>query len=213
MSYDYILKTDNPDKEIEFFWCNFKDNVYEFLSEEDKYEITNLSQKLNLLQKDKKYEQIEIYIHKHIEKIGFKIIENNDYYKANHLDTNIKRWKKISLNDIYCKKNVFFCIFKIFLFINNKTSRALEKNYQYILQIIKKYAIQRDEKYLIELMNFAIKKELLAIIDKLRTIISLKDFLNDKLLNFDDKMKAKKLIKFLKPVETLQNGNGIEEKV
>ena len=55
MEYAEILKSSNPDKEIEFFWYTFKDSIKDFLNDNDQIEIDNLSDQLNKYQQEQKY--------------------------------------------------------------------------------------------------------------------------------------------------------------
>jgi len=134
MSYQYILKSDNPDKNIEYFWLNFKGTISSFLDVEQKKEIEILSKNLNKLQLEKKYIEIEEFIMHHLEKIGYEIMRQDNYYKANLLETNIKRWKKISSKDITSNNNKFYNIFKLYMTFRNRDN----ENKQEIINKIEK---------------------------------------------------------------------------
>src|SRR5690606_37269717 len=140
MEYNNILETKKPDKELEFFWLTFKTSISSYLNDIEKYEIEQLSYKLNKLQNKQKYDKIELYIKSHIEKIGYSMMYNADYYKISHLDTNIKRWKKLTGNDIYDNNNTFYCILKIFVKLGNKRQIYDENKYNSLYNCIKNYS-------------------------------------------------------------------------
>lgn len=118
MNHDYLLKTNNPDKELEYFWLTFKSIIFSFLDNNQKKEINDLSDLLNALQKDEEYKEIEKnitkYITNHVENIGYVMLSRNDSYKIHLLITNIKRWKNLQQDKFYDQTNVFYCLLKIY---------------------------------------------------------------------------------------------------
>jgi len=205
MSFNYLLDTKNPDKELEFFWLGFKNSIQTFLDDDGKKEIEELSNQLNNLQKDEKYDEIEIFIKNHVEKIGYKMIEKNNGYWANILNTNIKRWIKLLKKDIFETDNVFYILFGIF---NNCKSGNKNQSitYEKVQSMIIDYSKTKDFKILYYLMNFSIENELFGVIDKLRLIIDIEPFLKNDLINEKNKKgilisKPRKLIKFIESLD------------
>ena len=207
-----IEETDEPDKEIEEFWRTFKNSIKQFLTKEQKFEIDQLSNKLNKFKKEKQYYQIESYIEKHLEIVGYICMEQNNYYRANHLHTNIKRWIKITdkltWDNKSCKKisdstNVFNCLFSIYNRIYKKTI-PLNGYKKEIIDLIIEYSKTKNEKMIHDLVNISIKNNLDVLIDKLKYIINLETYIKkgpDQKV-FDNKvleMKGRKLLKFLEP--------------
>lgn len=198
---------ENPDREIEEFWLTFKDSSSEFLTQEQKYEMDELSDKLNNFKRLKQYYQIESYIKNHLEIVGFRILEQNNYYRANHLITNIKRWIKItdkltwdnkSCNKISDLNNVFYCLLSIYIGIHKKKIPA-EGYRKEILDLIIQYSRTKDDKIINELVNISIKNNIDGYIEKLRHIVDIEMYLkqgyDEKILN----MKGRKLLRFLEP--------------
>ena len=87
----------NVDHEIEQFWLGFKTSMINF------YKVNNVQRpihtwcdNLNELQSIKEYEEIESCITKYISLYAIDLMRADDFYNIGILNTNIKRWDKIS---------------------------------------------------------------------------------------------------------------------
>ena len=210
-SHEHVLNSDKPDNKLEFFWLTFKDSIRDYLNETELDELSNVSQKLNDLQQEERYDEIEVYIKSHIEIIGYNMMSKGDNYRINHLDTNIRRWNKLTGNDIYPSTNTFYCI--LLIYINLSKSKANKKEQIAIMKdCIKRYSTDStDHEILIELMNHSIKNKMFGNIDKLRKIVDIKEFIKpddiEKLSDeFINNAKSNKLYKYLdekKPYKVL----------
>lgn len=203
MSYDNILKTDKPDREIEHFWYTFKGRIIKLLDNDGVYEIQQLSNRLNNLQKNEQYDEIEEYITNHIENIGYLVLQYSDYQEAFYLMTNLKRWSRISKHNLCVDSNLFYCLLKVYISIhkNNQEEIPAKKN---IIDSINRYAREKSDIHIINIVNNAIIHNYHNIIDHLRDHINIRDFVNKN--EYDDiplyilkKSKGIKLMKYLKP--------------
>lgn len=220
MSYDNILKTNNPDKKIEHFWLTFKDSIKNSIDEKDKEELDSISSILNKLQLEKKYDMIEQYIRDHIIKIGFKMIANDNYYKLGHLIKNLSRWDSIIdefLNVEYaikmypqklCNYNIlFYCLLRIYYshrlkILDSKSDNKNNFRFQ-LIDNIKLFAKENNIIYLDNIFNIAIENNIFGIIDKLKKFVDVKKFIkpNIKLTDkFIEMSKGNKLHKKLNPI-------------
>lgn len=85
------------DYDIEQFWFGFKTSMINFYKNKIlKRPIDLWSNNLNLLQSKQKYEEIEKYITKYIALYALDLMRIDDNYSIRILNTNIKRWDKIS---------------------------------------------------------------------------------------------------------------------
>ena len=85
------------DYDIEQFWLGFKTSMINFYKNKIlKRPIDLWSNNLNLLQSKQKYEEIEKYITKYIALYALDLMRIDDNYSIRILNTNIKRWDKIS---------------------------------------------------------------------------------------------------------------------
>ena len=83
---------EKPDFEIEQFWLGLKDSMINFYFDKIiKRPIFNWSNKLNLLQKEEKYNEIEMNIRNYISLYGIDLMRKNDSYHFGILKTNIKK--------------------------------------------------------------------------------------------------------------------------
>ncbi len=87
----------NVDHDIEQFWLGFKTSMINFYKGKDiKRPISEWCDNLNALQSLKEYEEIESCITKYISLYAIDLMRTNNYYAVGILNTNIKRWDKIS---------------------------------------------------------------------------------------------------------------------
>lgn len=87
----------NVDSEIEQFWFGFKNSMNNFYKDQNvNRPIKFWSDNLNYLQSKKKYEEIEHCITKYISLYALDLMRIDSGYNISILNTNIKRWDKIS---------------------------------------------------------------------------------------------------------------------
>ena len=104
-SYKHIYYKNLPDKNIEFFWYNFKEsvnNAFNNLNQETKkvlkkYNIQEnlieLSNTLNQLQQNEQFNEIQIKIENYIRDISrILFLPYTNEYHFNIFLTNLKRW-------------------------------------------------------------------------------------------------------------------------
>jgi hypothetical protein len=192
MSHEEILETSNPDKEVEYFWYTFKDSVRSFLNEKDQQEIDNLSEKLNTLQEEQKYEEIELYIKSHLEDIGYKVLSNDNAYRAGHLMTNFKRWDKISKHDVCEDNNKLYTLLRIYILQYDK--KTVDSG---IAAKIVEYTNSWDEDLIDDIMIISIQKGYYGIIDMLKNIINIERFIKEDSIEKYRKMTAPRSMKIL----------------
>jgi hypothetical protein len=99
----------NVDHDIEQFWLGFKTSMSNFYKSKCLNRPINVwSDRLNSLQSSRHYEDIEHCITKYISLYAIDLIRHNDSYNINILNTNIKRWDKISNKyKIFSNKNIY----------------------------------------------------------------------------------------------------------
>ena len=91
-----------PDYLIENYWLSFKLSMYNFYTSNNvkPRNIELWSKKLNKLQTEMNYQQIEIEIRNYISLFAIDIMRfSPNTYHDNILLTNIKRWNKISISN------------------------------------------------------------------------------------------------------------------
>ena len=110
MSLESILNTNNIDKEYEFYWIIFKNNIIYLNSKEINNDVNKLSIILNKMQKNKEYNDIKINISNflltHLENMcNISLISNNadNIYKVYNLTNS---WIKIE-NEFLNKYNEY----------------------------------------------------------------------------------------------------------
>lgn len=116
-----------PDYEIEQFWLQLKTAMNNFYNQFKNIKSRNIykwSNTLNELQFYKKYDTIEKNIMDYITLYGLDIIKSNSNYHLQILNTNIKRWNKITTkykifnNQKY--KNIFYTCLEICIVLSKK---------------------------------------------------------------------------------------------
>ena len=182
--YKKILETNNPDKHLEYFWLNFKDAIFNVLDDDEKRDITMLSNKLNILQKDKKYDDIKDFIEEHFQKFGWRYMRRT-FYNKDDTFINIKKWKKIYnktiLNKNYTK---FDILFDIYISVYNKNNtKDYDKD---ILELIVSYQDKEDidkEIILKKIILICVNNKQYGIIDKIKYIYNLNRLTNKPIKN------------------------------
>jgi len=159
----------NVDHDIEQFWLGFKTSITNFYK---KNKIINRpidawSNNLNKLQSIQMYEEIESCITKYISLFSIDLMRTNSNYDINILNTNIKRWDKISNKyKIFDGRektnkgcNLITTLLDIYTLLINK--HKLDK---YIFDQLELFIFFNDFSYLIQ---YAKDNKLPSIIDKL----------------------------------------------
>ena len=87
-----------PDHDIEVFWLNVKQSILNFYSQHKLIQrpVEKWSNTLNLLQKDKKYKEIEHKIMQYLSLYSIDLLRLGNQYYINILMTNLKRWDKLT---------------------------------------------------------------------------------------------------------------------
>jgi hypothetical protein len=191
-----ILQSKNPDKYIEYFWLTFKCSIVPMLLEEELKEINLLSVKLNELQSLEKYEEIEKYIKNHIEELGWRVMEMNMDQRAKYLETNMRRWTRLSINSSWDDQSEFYILFMMFISIHDK--HQIEGYYKDIINLIVSYKSSTNkEKILIDIAIICIEHNIYGLIDKLRNIYDFYDFFLVSPCNLTN-INSRKLVKLIK---------------
>lgn len=109
----------NPDADIEAFWLSFKQSMVNFYEINKNLErpINYWSNVLNKFQKNKNYEKIEEHIQKYISLYAIDLLRTNSIYNIQILNTNIKRWNKLSCKFSFSTKEKTYCNF-IFVLVD-----------------------------------------------------------------------------------------------
>ena len=93
------------DNEIEEFYINFRNSMFNFYKEHSfTRPLKQWSDKLNAYQKQQDYELIEETIIKIISLYACDLMRVGSDYNVNILNSNIKRWNRISKNNISSSK-------------------------------------------------------------------------------------------------------------
>ena len=119
---------------IEEFWYGFKISMKNFYlsTKIPTRNITKWSNILNLCKKIKAYNQIEYNIRNYMSLYALDIMkyEKDSIYNGNILNTNIKRWNLISLNNNFTiseKHNNILLLFDVFCNLKNKINNLSQQ--------------------------------------------------------------------------------------
>jgi hypothetical protein len=184
-----------PDYEIEQFWYGLKENMSNFIDEKMQKEIEDISDKLNKLQSEKKYTEIESIIFGYLHRICYDVMKKKNWYKLCHTFEHIKKWDKISNSNISeCNPDIFTILSIINYLVNKGIEPAMA-----MLDILALYPqnIHQPSVIWVPLFRLGIKNNMVGIIDRLRTLIDIKPFvkgLNDKQIH---QIGTEKLMKYL----------------
>jgi len=158
----------NVDYEIEHFWLGLKSSMINFYKNKNLNRPIQLwSNHLNSLQEAKLYDEIENCITKYISLYAIDLMRIDNGYNIGILNTNIKRWDKISVKykitsnkkNINKGCNLITTLFDIYTVLSNK--KKLDRN---IFDQLELFIFFGDFRGLIE---FARNNEVPSIIDKL----------------------------------------------
>jgi hypothetical protein len=165
-----------PDYEIEQFWLQFKNTMNNFYTNNKnitKRNISRWSDTLNKFQAKAQYDKIEKYIMDYITLHGLDIIKTGKSYELQLLNTNIKRWNKITQrNKIFNESNenitqeysnLFYTCVQICIALTKSDSSF---DYKEIFEDIELIIINND---ITELIEYSVLFSKPIIIDKLIT--------------------------------------------
>ena len=196
-------KSDNllilMDNEIEEFYINFRNSMFNFYKEHSfTRPLKQWSDKLNAYQKQQDYELIEETIIKIISLYACDLMRVGSNYNANILNSNIKRWNRISKNNI-SSSNIIFVLHDIYCVFEK--NRDID-DFHFLFHQLELYLIYKDFTQLIE---YAVEKGTISVLDKLMdydanilgTIVKMYDLQN---INPNVKISSKKLYKEIKSV-------------
>jgi hypothetical protein len=175
-----------PDAHLEKFWIIFKDSIKNLYRSNgmDLRQIKcldSVSDRLNLLQKEKRYAEIEIQINIYMIDFSRTVIKFGDLYYASLFKTNLKRWQNItthSINNIYI--SLFECLFRL---LNTDTQTKKVKEFiQYIRNIIHiddKNKDNIDCIVWIDMIDLAIKTGKPSVLDIINDYYDIVEYVND----------------------------------
>ena len=165
------MENKNPDAEIEEFWVSLKQSMSNFYNQYiNSRPIHKWSNNLNKFQTQKKYEIIEKYIRNYISLYGMDVIRQNNHYHISILNTNIKRWNKISRKYTFTNKektyyNIIFVLLDIYkTLIKSKVNKGELLAQVELFSEFELFILYNDYGPLIK---YAIKYNKTNIIDKL----------------------------------------------
>lgn len=200
-----FLETENPDKEIEFFWITFKHSIFPYVGDVNTKRIELLSAKLNNLQKIQKYDDIKYKISEFMcvntESICNLALVARKKIFIRRLSTNIARWTKMD-NDY---ANIVSDSLKIKLFIAiSRSMRRRAPDDVHLMNIVLKFFSEQstcdNDATLHELFEYSCNKYLVTIVEILIHYIDI----NRYFLTNDDCGKYKNYsgLKISKIIET-----------
>lgn len=210
--FQYILETNEPDKDLEYFWLTFKDSIINHVGEKNKINIHKFSSTLNDLQKNKKYDDIHKKISKfmiaNINIIIKYIIRTNDY-TVHLLNTNIKRWRKFDvLFDNMANENEFIQFSSFFEKIQKKKSNHKDQADE-IKKLIKELLDTKSDdaqEIRMKLFDIAIEFKLSSLLDILLKNIDME-------LYFGENAAKYKIMSSDKIIKELRQTDGMGQKI
>jgi hypothetical protein len=158
----------NDDHDIEQFWLLFKQSMLNFYNIVAlRRPIDKWSEALNVLQKDRRYIDIEEMIKQYISLYAMDLLRLCNHHHINILMTNIKRWNKIAskhkcINE--ADKNTYFnCVFMLvdicYMLLEQGNADVKDLFSQYELCIL-----NHDYSLFI---NYAVENNKIGMLDKL----------------------------------------------
>lgn len=163
---DNVAPSVNPDHEIEQYWLSFKQSMLNFYSAKHVMSrpIDQWSAKLNRLQTQQKYTEIEAHIKNYLSLYGLDVLRTESQYYINILITNLKRWDKIARSYKFFagedgEKNLVIILLEIAYSLLKKN-----KNIQGLFIDVELYLLYEDFGKLLE---YAMDNNAVGIIDKL----------------------------------------------
>jgi len=191
------MSENKPDFFIETFWLDLKRSMVNFYKYYNlKRPINIWSNKLNLLQKDKKYDDIEKNIRDFISLYAIDVIRKRESYHMGILITNIKRWNKLSAKYNFCNDEKIKYFNVIFLFIDLfENINSLDEPFKSeIFDQIELFILYNDLSIIIK---YAINNKKCNILDKIREFTNLNKIIK-KIYNIDlpENISGKKMLKY-----------------
>lgn len=191
---------EKPDFLVEQFWLSFKDSLYNFYSKCPLNRPINLwSMNLNNLQSQKKYQEIEKLIRDYLILVSIDMMRHGDQYHTNILNSNIKRWNKISEKFSWRETNInnysnkVFCLFSIYNLLLKK--KCQDKSLE-LFQQVEIYLLNNNYS---NLLKYAIETNQGSIIDKIWKVHDITKLINELYnVKLSNKIKGKKLINLIK---------------
>ena len=197
-----LMDKSKPDYHIESYWYGLKTSMINFYKNlKIKRPLEKWSKKLNELQKTCSYKEIENTIRNYI---GLYAIDLMRFDKIGGdckiLNTNIKRWNKISYFQLDIEKkddkyhNIIFLLFDIYhsLIVKNSINREALLSIFESIELILVYQDYTD------LIKFAVNNQIHSILDKLQKSIDINNWIK-KIYKIDiiPIMKSRKLVRYL----------------
>jgi hypothetical protein len=192
-----------PDHDIEQFWLYVKQSMNNFYSQTNiiPRPIESWSTSLNLLQQQKRYDEIELRIKQYLSLYSIDLLRLGKQYHINILITNLKRWDKLTkqyrfFDNVETEKNLVIVLLEI-VYGLLKTNTDLED----LFADLELYIIYED---FTKLIRYAVEKNKPSILDKLinydylnviRTVIGLYS-VNIEYTQYE-KLCGKKIIKLI----------------
>ena len=200
----------NPDSEIEEFWMTFKCclcNFYKYCN--IKIDIIGFSNKLNKLQANRDYTEIEYSIQiltidlikllfdriHHIKK------DSHYIYHFRIIVTNLKRWIKIREKRLFLaepieRENDYFLLVKL---LNSQLKRIERRedidDLIYFFQICSEHIYDKDYQFIID---YAVEKKQSQMLKIVNNVFDVVNYINDKYnTSFHKNMSTDKIIKKL----------------
>jgi hypothetical protein len=158
----YLDSNKMDDYEMEQFYIGFRDSMKNFYNQHSfTRPLSSWSDKLNLLQSRKQFTEIRETIIKIISLYATDLMRTDDGYNACILETNIKRWNKITGENI-SNSNIVFVLFNIFISLIKRGKEL--PNYSYLFYQVELYLLYEDFTGLIE---YSVTNNVPSITDKL----------------------------------------------
>lgn len=150
------------DYEMEQFYIGFRNSMSNFYKRHSfTRPLNQWSDKLNSLQKQEKFDEIRETIIKIISLYATDLMRTSDGYNAGILETNIKRWNRITGVNI-SGSNIVFVLFNIFTSLVKNVKDLPDFNY--LFYQVELYLLYSDFSGLIE---YSVTNNIPSIIDKL----------------------------------------------
>lgn len=190
--YINLLNTNNPDKDIEYFWLTFKLCCAKFVNRVMLIMIDKLSTELNMhqLNRDFKsiYEDIYLFMMDNINYIICDAIVNCDTICAKELYVCITRWKRLSPSF-----NFSTLEYDLLRIIKN-----LDDDNEKIRSKIQSYVQDPTDINLLILFELAINEKCVCLIDVLKKYVDIHTYIECKINKTIDLLVGHNLIQFLK---------------
>jgi hypothetical protein len=202
--YQYILESNNPDKDIEYFWMSYIRTMEKYMHPQEKKYMLKLSATLNTLQKLKEYKniitKIDNYMKLDFPKFGWRMLKDKNIHNMNHVIDNLKRWNLLRGKDFEVDKKIYY--FMSIVKICSRSKNTNSANHLKLLELCYTYADcavgdNCVEDIEIDIINHAISAQMGGVIECLRNIFSLREFIDiDKIM----KVSGFKLLRYLTPI-------------